>query len=129
MPIRSAVTAFAPQLKLHLDKMTAFENGAEWHPPPSAPHLLTTLNHYPLNLKRSGTIIPVGAGPFVATPGGWVVAHIVRGGRAAVITPRRPISRVSGSQLRGVAVHAAAPGVQFPPDRRARSLARGRVGD
>ena len=81
MPI--SALPFAPQLKLHLDKMTAFENGAEWHPCLSVPHLLTTLNHYPLNLKRSGTIIPVGAGPLVATPGlkllstyviaGWVV--------------------------------------------------------
>ena len=67
MPI--SALPFAPQLKLHLDKMTAFENGAEWHPCLSVPHLLTTLNHYPLNLKRSGTIIPVGAGPLVATPG------------------------------------------------------------
>ena len=66
MPI--SALPFAPQLKLHLDKMTAFENGAEWHPCLSVPHLLTTLNHYPLNLKRSGTIIPVGAGPLVATP-------------------------------------------------------------
>ena len=69
MPI--SALPFAPQLKLHLDKMTAFENGAEWHPCLSVPHLLTTLNHYPLNLKRSGTIIPVGAGPLVATPGSW----------------------------------------------------------
>ena len=67
MPI--SALPFAAQLKLHLDKMMAFENGAEWHPCLSVPHLLTTLNHYPLNLKRSGTIIPVGAGPLVATPG------------------------------------------------------------
>ena len=30
MPI--SALPFAPQLKLHLDKMMAFENGAEWHP-------------------------------------------------------------------------------------------------
>jgi hypothetical protein len=29
MPI--SALPFAPQLKLHLDKMMAFENGAEWH--------------------------------------------------------------------------------------------------
>ena len=41
------VAAFAPQLKLHLDKMTAFENGAEWHPPLSAPHLFSLGSHHP----------------------------------------------------------------------------------
>ena len=35
------------QLKLHLDKMMAFENGAEWHPPLSAPHLFLTLSSPP----------------------------------------------------------------------------------
>ena len=67
MPI--SALPFAPQLKLHLDKMTAFENGAEWHPPLSAPHLFSLGSHHPLNLKRSGTIIPVGARTLVATPG------------------------------------------------------------
>ena len=45
MPI--SALPFAPQLKLHLDKMMAFENGAEWHPPPSAPHLFITLSSPP----------------------------------------------------------------------------------